>query len=111
MQHRKAATFVHRHFLATRTPFDLFLRHGSILTKWPIKKIVENHAARNKYIVEQELECGIVLAPSEVKSIRDGNCSISSAFAVEFENHLYLHQMYISGQRQRRISYAMARNR
>ncbi|EQC37079.1 SsrA-binding protein [Saprolegnia diclina VS20] len=70
-------------------------RFASIDTGWPTRKVVENHSARGKYEVVKELEVGLVLVASEVKSIRDGNCDISAAFAAEYAGELYLHQMYI----------------
>ncbi|ETV95787.1 SsrA-binding protein [Aphanomyces invadans] len=72
-----------------------FVRHAAIDTKVPIRKIVENHVGRSKYNVVKEIEVGISLVASEVKSIRDGNCDISAAFAEEYEGELYVHQMYI----------------
>ncbi|OQS05256.1 hypothetical protein THRCLA_02585 [Thraustotheca clavata] len=68
---------------------------ASVPTGVPIRKVVENHSARSKYNIVKDLEVGISLLPSEVKSIRDGNCDISAAFAAEYADELYLHQMYI----------------
>ncbi|KAG9406837.1 hypothetical protein AC1031_003166 [Aphanomyces cochlioides] len=71
------------------------VRQAAIVTNVPIRKVVENHVGRSKYDVVDEIEVGIVLLPSEVKSIRDGNCDISAAFAEEYDNELILYQMHI----------------
>jgi SsrA-binding protein len=41
---------------------------------------VENRRARHEYFIGDTLEVGIVLAGSEVKSVRDGNVSIAEGF-------------------------------
>ena len=44
------------------------------------KLIADNKKARYNYFIEEEIECGIVLKGSEVKSMRNGSedaCSIS----------------------------------
>ncbi|RHY18310.1 hypothetical protein DYB28_007792, partial [Aphanomyces astaci] len=91
IRHATASAAVPRHLVQATT----FVRHVAIDTKVPIRKVVENHVGRSKFNVVKELEVGISLLPSEVKSIRDGNCDISAAFAEEYDNELYLHQMYI----------------
>ncbi|OQR92357.1 hypothetical protein ACHHYP_03793 [Achlya hypogyna] len=70
-------------------------RHASIETGFPIRKVVENHSARAKYDIVKEIEVGISLVTSEVKSIRNGNCDISAAFAAEYADELFIHQMFI----------------
>ena len=47
-----------------------------------VRKIVtRNRKARHAYDVLEELECGVVLTGSEVKSVRDGKISIDEAYA------------------------------
>lgn len=41
---------------------------------------VENRRARHEYFIGDTLEVGIVLAGSEVKSVRDGNVSIAEGY-------------------------------
>ncbi len=41
---------------------------------------IENRRARHEYFIEDTLEVGIKLQGSEVKSIRDGNCSIAEGY-------------------------------
>jgi SsrA-binding protein len=45
------------------------------------KIIAENRKARHEYEILEALECGIVLAGSEVKSIRNGKISLDEAYA------------------------------
>lgn len=40
----------------------------------------ENRRARHEYFIEDTIETGIVLWGSEVKSIRDGRCSIAEGY-------------------------------
>ena len=43
--------------------------------------VTRNRRARHEYEILDELECGIVLTGSEVKSIRNGKISIEEAYA------------------------------
>lgn len=43
-------------------------------------RVIENRRARYDYHIDDTLECGIVLHGSEVKAIRDGNCSIAEGY-------------------------------
>lgn len=45
------------------------------------KFVTRNRKARHTYDVLEDLECGIALVGSEVKSIRDGKISIDEAYA------------------------------
>ncbi len=40
------------------------------------RPIAQNRTARYEYIIESTLEAGVVLVGSEVKSLRQGRCSI-----------------------------------
>lgn len=44
------------------------------------RSIARNKRARFEYEILDELECGIVLTGTEVKSLRQGHCSIVEAF-------------------------------
>ncbi len=59
--------------------------------------VFENRRARHDYFVEDTMEVGISLEGSEVKSIRDGNCSLKEGFiTVDLEPHrMMLHQVDI----------------
>jgi len=41
------------------------------------KLVAENRRARHDYAIEDDLECGIVLHGSEVKSLRNGKANIA----------------------------------
>lgn len=47
------------------------------------KLIANNKKARHDYFVEETVEAGIVLFGTEVKSMRQGHCSIKEAFQPE----------------------------
>jgi len=46
-----------------------------------IKPITRNRRAFHEYIIEDKLECGIVLTGTEVKSLREGITSLEDAYA------------------------------
>jgi SsrA-binding protein len=51
------------------------------------KLIAENRRARYDYAIEDDIECGIVLMGSEVKSLRTGQSNIAESYAsVELTN-------------------------
>ncbi len=54
------------------------------------KIAAQNKRARFDYLIIEELEVGIVLTGSEVKSIRQGKVSIGESYAGEMEGELYL---------------------
>lgn len=54
------------------------------------KTIAVNRKARYNYSIEEEVEAGIVLTGTEVKSLRDGRASINEAHAVDKNGELWL---------------------
>lgn len=67
-------------------------------TERPIKVITTNKKAQHDFFVVQTIEAGIVLQGTEVKSIRQGKCSIQDAYAAfpnKDNNELYLYNMHI----------------
>ncbi len=54
------------------------------------KTVAINRKARFGYAIEEEIEAGIVLVGTEVKSLRDGRASLNDAYAVEKESALWL---------------------
>jgi len=54
------------------------------------KKITENRKARHKYEIMQQVECGVVLIGSEVKSLREGNISLNEAYVRVEKGELWL---------------------
>ena len=55
-----------------------------------------NRKARFNYFIIEEIECGIELFGSEVKSIRNGNCNIKDSYGVIRNNEVYILNMHIS---------------
>ncbi|WP_071673754.1 SsrA-binding protein SmpB [Nioella nitratireducens] len=60
------------------------------------KVIAENRRARYDYAIEDDLECGIVLHGSEVKSLRQGGSNIAESYAAVDEGELWLVNSYIA---------------
>jgi SsrA-binding protein len=58
-----------------------------------VKVLARNKRARHEYHVDETLEAGLVLAGSEVKSIRDGKVTLVDAFADIDKGEAWLHQM------------------
>ena len=60
------------------------------------KLIANNKKAYHDYFILEKYEAGIVLAGTEVKSLRMGKCSIKESF-IRIENgEMYLYGMHIS---------------
>ena len=55
-----------------------------------VKVVAQNKRARFDYAIEDRVEAGLVLAGSEVKSIRDGNVALSDAYAMVRGGELWL---------------------
>jgi SsrA-binding protein len=60
------------------------------------KVIAENRRARFDYAIEDDLECGIILEGSEVKSMRVGGANIAESYAAVEEGELWLVNSYIA---------------
>lgn len=61
-----------------------------------VKLIANNKKAKHDYFLEECLEAGVELHGTEVKSLRQGNCSIKEAF-VHIENgEVIIYGMHIS---------------
>lgn len=58
--------------------------------------VIKNKRAYFDYFVEDEIECGIVLTGTEIKSIRKGSASLVDTFARIKNNEVYVLNMYIS---------------
>jgi SsrA-binding protein len=64
--------------------------------KDPSRKIVaENRKARHSYEIHEVFEAGIMLAGSEVKSLRAGKSNIAESYASEQGGELYVINAYI----------------
>ncbi len=54
-----------------------------------------NRKARFSYFVEEEIECGIELFGTEVKSIREGSCNIKDSYAYIRNNEVFVINMFV----------------
>ena len=59
------------------------------------KIISENRRARYDYLIEDDIECGISLEGSEVKSLRTGKTQIGESYASVENTELWLVNCYI----------------
>lgn len=55
-----------------------------------------NRKARFNYFIEDEIECGVELVGTEVKSIREGSANINDSYGRVKDNEIYLINMFIS---------------
>ena len=60
------------------------------------KVIAENRRARFDYAIEGDLECGIQLQGSEVKSLRENGANIAESYAAVEDGELWLTNSYIA---------------
>lgn len=60
------------------------------------KVIAENRRARFDYFIEDDIECGVVLMGSEVKSLREGSANIAESYASVEDGELWLINGYIA---------------
>lgn len=60
------------------------------------KVIAENRRARFDYAIERDIECGIVLEGSEVKSLRANGANIAESYAAVEDGELWLVNSYIA---------------
>ena len=54
-----------------------------------------NKKAKFDYFIEEEIECGIELKGSEVKSIREGSCNIKDSYARIKTGEVFVINMFI----------------
>ena len=57
---------------------------------------IKNKKASFDYFIEEEIECGIVLKGTEIKSIRNGQANIKDCYAIIKNNEVFLLNMYIA---------------
>jgi SsrA-binding protein len=70
-----------------------------------VKVLARNRKARHEYSIDETIEAGVVLAGSEVKSIRDGKVTLVDAFGQVENGEAWLHQMDVGT-----YDFAHARN-
>lgn len=61
----------------------------------PIKQIVYNKKATYEYQIIEKYEAGIMLVGTEVKSLRQGKCSIHEGYIINQGNELFLKNVNI----------------
>ena len=57
---------------------------------------IKNKKASYDYFIEEEIECGIVLKGTEIKSIREGNANLKDCYAIVRNNEVFLLNMYVA---------------
>lgn len=61
-----------------------------------IKLVAQNRKAHHDYYLEELYEAGLCLAGTEVKSLRQGKCSLKESYVTLSHGEAILHQMHIS---------------
>jgi SsrA-binding protein len=57
---------------------------------------IKNRSAYHDYFIEDKFDAGMVLAGTEVKSIRDGKVNFVDSFCVFFKGELWVRNMHIA---------------
>ena len=57
---------------------------------------IKNKKALYDYFIEEEIETGIVLKGTEIKSIRNGQANLKDCYAIIKNNEVFLLNMFIS---------------
>ena len=65
-------------------------------TKENVKLIANNKKAFHDYFIEEKYEAGISLAGTEVKSLRQGKCSIKESFIRIEKGEVFIYGMHIN---------------
>ena len=65
------------------------------MSRESVKLVARNRKARHEYHILETLEAGIVLLGSEVKSLREGNASLSDSYARVEGSEVWLHNLHI----------------
>ncbi|WP_417722436.1 SsrA-binding protein SmpB [Salipiger sp.] len=60
------------------------------------KVIAENRRARYDYAIEDDIECGVMLTGSEVKSLRENSANVAESYAAVENGELWLVNSYIA---------------
>lgn len=75
------------------------------------KVIAENRRARYDYAIDRDIECGIQLHGSEVKSLRTGQSNIAESYATVDDGELWLVNSYIAPYEQAMFGHEDRRRR
>lgn len=66
------------------------------MAKDTYKLIAQNKKARHDYFIEESFEAGLVLHGTEVKSLRNGKCSIKESFIKIIDGEAFIMNLHIS---------------
>ena len=61
---------------------------------------IVNRIARHDYFILEEIECGIALTGTEIKSIREGKANIKDSYGIVKNGEVFLLNMFISPYKQ-----------
>jgi SsrA-binding protein len=75
------------------------------------KVIAENRRARFDYAIEDDIECGVVLTGSEVKSLRENSANVAESYAEVKDGELWLVNSYIAPYERAMFSHMERRRR
>ncbi len=62
-----------------------------------------NRKAKHDYFIEEQIECGIALTGTEIKSIRQGSCNIKDSYAIIKNGECFVLNMFIAPYKQGNI--------
>jgi SsrA-binding protein len=65
-----------------------------------VKVVATNRKARHEYEISDTVEAGLVLTGTEVKSLRDGSCSLGDGYAVIRDGEATLRNVHIGAYKQ-----------
>jgi SsrA-binding protein len=57
---------------------------------------IRNRSAYHEYFIEEKYDAGMVLAGTEVKSIREGKLSFADSFCIFFKSELWVRNLHIA---------------
>jgi SsrA-binding protein len=57
---------------------------------------IRNRSAYHEYFIEEKYDAGMVLAGTEVKSIREGKVSFADSFCIFFKSELWVRNLHIA---------------
>ena len=57
---------------------------------------IQNRKARYEYFIEENIEAGIALKGTEIKSLRKSSCDLSDSFAIIKKGEVYLLNAFIA---------------
>lgn len=57
---------------------------------------IRNRSAYHEYFIEEKYDAGMVLAGTEVKSIREGKLSFADSFCLFFKEELWVRNLHIA---------------